>query len=100
MSEQPQPLFNQLGQMTIDQLGKDLDLFSERARASLTHAEQEARAFNHNYIGTEHLLLGLLDVEDGVAAKVLANLGVQPEKVRQAVVNVIGTSTNPATGEI
>lgn len=100
MSDQSQSAMSQLGQPIIDQLRKDLDLFTERARASLAHAQQEARGFNHNYLGTEHLLLGLLDVEDGIAAKALANLGIHTEKVRQAVVDHIGLGSEPSTGEI
>ena len=53
------------------------DKFTERARRVLTLAQEEAQRFNHNYIGTEHLLLGLVREGDGVAAKVLANLGVE-----------------------
>ena len=53
------------------------DKFTERARRVLTLAQEEAQRFNHNYIGTEHLLLGLVRDGDGVAAKVLANLGVE-----------------------
>jgi hypothetical protein len=100
MSEQSQPATNDPGKLTIDQLGRDLDSFTERARSSLAQADCEARALNHIYIGTEHLLLGLLAVEDGVAAKVLANLGVLPEKVREAVVISIGAGKEPVTGDI
>ena len=53
------------------------DKFTERARKVLTLAQEEAQRFNHNYIGTEHLLLGLVREGDGVAARVLSNLGVQ-----------------------
>ena len=53
------------------------DKFTERARRVLTLAQEEAQRFNHNYIGTEHLLLGLVREGDGVAAKVLNNLGVE-----------------------
>ena len=49
------------------------DKFTERARRVLTLAQEEAQRFNHNYIGTEHLLLGLVREGDGVAAKVLGN---------------------------
>ena len=61
------------------------DKFTERARRVLTLAQEEAQRFNHNYIGTEHLLLGLVRENDGVAAKVLGNLGVELGKVRSAV---------------
>ena len=53
------------------------DKFTERARKVLTLAQEEAQRFNHNYIGTEHLLLGLVREGEGVAAKVLANMGVE-----------------------
>ena len=58
------------------------DKFTERARKVLSLAQEEAQRFNHNYIGTEHLLLGLVREGDGVAAKVLNNLGVELNKVR------------------
>ena len=57
------------------------DKFTERARKVLTLAQEEAQRFNHNYIGTEHLLLGLVREGDGVAARVLSNMGVQLPKV-------------------
>ena len=60
------------------------DKFTERARKVLSLAQEEAQRFNHNYIGTEHLLLGLVREGDGVAAKVLNNLGVELNKVRSA----------------
>lgn len=82
------------------QLGKEFDTFTERARLSLVQAEQEARALNHNYIGTEHLLLGLLAVPDSVAAKALTNLNVPSDKVRQEVIVHIGTGGEPFDGEI
>jgi ATP-dependent Clp protease ATP-binding subunit ClpA len=64
--------------------------FTERARRTLSLAQEEAQRFNHNYVGTEHLLLGLVRVEDGVSAKVLANLGVELTKVRSRVEFIIG----------
>ena len=76
------------------------DKFTERARRVLTLAQEEAQRFNHNYIGTEHLLLGLVREGDGVAAKVLANLGVELNKVRSAVEFIIGRGDRAATGEI
>ncbi|MDP2326456.1 MAG: Clp protease N-terminal domain-containing protein, partial [Dehalococcoidia bacterium] len=65
------------------------DKFTERARRVLTLAQEEAQRFNHNYIGTEHLLLGLVREGDGVAAKVVANQGVDLNKVRSAVEFII-----------
>jgi ATP-dependent Clp protease ATP-binding subunit ClpA len=64
--------------------------FTERARRTLSLAQEEAQRLNHTYIGTEHLLLGLVRVEDGVAAKVLANLGVELTEVRSRVEFIIG----------
>jgi ATP-dependent Clp protease ATP-binding subunit ClpC len=76
------------------------DKFTERARKVLTLAQEEAQRFNHNYIGTEHLLLGLVREGDGVAAKVLANLGVELTKVRSAVEFIIGRGDRTVTGDI
>src|SRR5437867_3049966 len=73
------------------------DKFTERARRVLTLAQEEALRFNHNYIGTEHLLLGLVREGEGVAAKVLANLGVELNKVRSAVEFIIGRGGRSAT---
>ena len=55
--------------------------FSERARRVLTSAQEEAQNLNHNYIGTEHILLGLIREEEGVAAKVLTNMGISLTKL-------------------
>jgi len=74
--------------------------FSERARRVLTLAQEEAQHFNHTYIGTEHILLGLLREDEGVGAKVLANLGVGLNKARSAVEFIIGRGDKPSTGEI
>ncbi len=83
-----------LGQMTGKTFtAKDLnrfDKFTERVRKVLTLAHQEAVELKHNYIGTEHLLLGLVREGEGVAAKVLTNLGVELNKVRDTVVAIIG----------
>src|SRR3989442_9660183 len=76
------------------------DKFTERARRVLTLAQEEALRFNHNYIGTEHLLLGLVREGEGVAAKVLANLGVELNKVRSAVEFIIGRCDRAVMGEI
>ena len=77
------------------------DKFSERARRVLTLAQEEAQRLNHNYIGTEHILLGLVKEEEGVAARVLINLGVSLPKMRSAVEYVIGRgekATSAGTG--
>ena len=74
--------------------------FTERARKVLSLAQEEAQRFQHHYIGTEHLLLGLVREGDGVAAKVLAHLGVELDKVRQAVEFIIGRGDKPVTGAV
>src|SRR5207244_5481657 len=63
--------------------------FTERAKKVLTLAQEEAERSHHSYIGTEHLLLGLLREGEGLAAKVLNNLGVEIGKVRQTIESVI-----------
>jgi len=74
--------------------------FSERARRVLTLAQEEAQHLNHSYIGTEHILLGLVREEEGVAAKVLTNLGVNLSKVRSAVEFIIGRGEKPSSGQL
>ncbi len=74
--------------------------FSERARRVLTSAQEEAQNLNHSYIGTEHLLLGLIREEEGIAAKVLINLGASLGKVRSAVEFIIGRGEKASVGEI
>ena len=74
--------------------------FSERARRVLTSAQEEAQNLNHSYIGTEHILLGLIREEEGVAAKVLTNLGINLGKVRSAVEFIIGRGEKSSIGEI
>ena len=76
------------------------DKFTERARKVLSLAQEEAQRFQHNYIGTEHLLLGLVREGEGVAAKVLTSLGVDLEKVRKAVEEIIGRGDRVVVGEI
>src|SRR5512136_1137907 len=61
-----------------------------RAKRVIEYAIEEARNLNHNYVGTEHLLLGLLREQDGVAAQVLMNLGLKLEEVREEVLNLLG----------
>src|SRR5919197_12297 len=68
------------------------DKFTERARKVLQLAQEEAQRFNHNYIGTEHLLLGLVREGEGIAAKVLESLGVSLDKVRSQVIYVLNQS--------
>jgi len=73
--------------------------FSERARRVLTYAQEEAQHLNHSYIGTEHILLGLVREEEGVAAKVLTSLGIGLSKVRASVEFIIGRGEKPSAGE-
>ena len=71
-----------------------------RAKKVIEYAIEEARNLNHNYVGTEHLLLGLLREHEGVAAQVLMNLGLKLEEVREEVLNLLGAGVEPeeATG--
>ncbi len=74
--------------------------FSERARRVLSLAQEEAQRFNHSYIGTEHILLGLVRETDGVAARVLSNMGVEMGKVTSAVEFIIGRGERQTDGDI
>jgi len=74
--------------------------FTERARQVVVLAQEEARSLKHNYIGTEHLLLGLLREEEGVAARVLEALEVSTEEVRAAVVRIVGQGDEVSAGQI
>ena len=74
--------------------------FTERARQVVVFAQVEARALKHNYIGTEHLLLGLLREERGVAAKVLESLDITVEEVRAQVARIVGQGDEVTTGQI
>jgi len=93
---------DQMGQeQTRDRLDKDrFDKFTERARKVLSLAQEEAQRLQHEYIGTEDLLLGLVREGEGVAAKVLANFGVELNKVRSAVESIIGRGDRIVSGEI
>jgi ATP-dependent Clp protease ATP-binding subunit ClpC len=84
----------------VREQGGHFDRFTDRARTVLTLAQEEAQRFNHNYIGTEHLLLGLVREGEGVAAKVLSTLGVDLTKVRSAVEFIIGQGEQRVSGEI
>ena len=66
-----------------------------RAKRVIEYAIEEARNLNHNYVGTEHLLLGLLREQDGVAAQVLMNLGLKLDDVREEVLNLLGAGVEP-----
>ncbi len=69
-----------------------------RAKKVIEYAIEEARSLNHNYVGTEHLLLGLLREHDGVAAQVLMNLGLKLEEVREEVLNLLGAGVDNEEG--
>jgi ATP-dependent Clp protease ATP-binding subunit ClpA len=83
----------------IVQAGPDDMVITEKrhptphAKKVIEHSIEEARNLNHNYVGTEHLLLGLLREQEGVAAQVLMNLGLRLEDVREEVLNLLGVST-------
>lgn len=81
-------------------MADNLGRFSKRARRSLAYAQEEAQRLNHSYIGTEHLLLGLVRQENSVAARVLRSLGVEAEKVRRAVEEIIGRGERKVVGRI
>src|SRR5437763_14485311 len=85
---------------TPSELLNRFDRFTKRAHHVLVLAQEEAQRFQHNYIGTEHLLLGLLREGEGVAAQVLTNLGVELNKVRSAVEFIIGRGDRIVLGEI
>src|SRR5215471_10270937 len=76
------------------------DKFTEQARKVLQLAQEEAQRFNHNYIGTEHLLLGLIREQDGIAAKVLTSQGIELDNAREAVEWIIGRGDREVTGDI
>ena len=76
------------------------DKFTERARKVLALAQEEARRFDHSYIGTEHILLGLVREEEGMGAKILSNLGVGLNKVRSAVEFIIGRGEGSTQNEV
>src|SRR6059036_1400951 len=74
--------------------------FTERARQVVVLAQEEARILKHNYIGTEHILLGLLREEEGLAARVLESLDITVERVRAQVVRIVGSGEEVTAGQI
>ena len=74
--------------------------FTERARQVVVLAQDEARRLKHNYIGTEHLLLGLLREEEGLAARVLESLDISTDEVRAQVARIVGRGDEAATGQV
>lgn len=81
-------------------MANKFDRFTKKARRVLSLANEEAQALNHGYIGTEHLLLGLVREGDGVAARVLKDLGVDLPKVRSAVEDIVGRGKRATLGRI
>lgn len=81
-------------------MNEKFEKFNEQARNVLTLAQQEARRFNHNYIGAEHLLLGLVRDESCVGARALAEMGAEPAKVRHDMELIIGRGDRAVLGEI
>src|SRR5687768_6339471 len=74
--------------------------FTDRARRAVVLTQQESRGFDHDYIGTEHLLLGLIAEQEGIAAQVLAEVGLTMDAVREEVGRRIGRGSAPAQGHI
>ena len=76
------------------------DRFTKRARRVLSLAQEEAQRLNHNYIGTEHLLLGLVREENGVAVRVLREMGVDPRQIRERVERTVGRGQRTIYGKL
>jgi len=74
--------------------------FTARARRAVVNAQQEARELNHNYIGTEHLLLGLMREPESVAARALQELKISPDTVREQVIQIVGRGQQPPSGHV
>ena len=73
-----------------------MNVFTDRARRVVVLAQEEARMLNHNYIGTEHLLLGLVHEGEGIAARALESLGITLNSVREQVQDIIGPGAKRA----
>ena len=71
-----------------------------RAKKVIEYAIEEARALNHNYVGTEHILLGILRESEGIAAQVLMHIGLKLEDVRQEVLNLLGAGVDDGPAEL
>ena len=78
---------------------RSFDRFTERARRVLGLAQEEAQRFNHNYIGTEHILIGLVREGEGIGARVLADMGVDLNRVRDTVEFIIGRGDRVNAGD-
>ncbi len=79
--------------LILGQVAKFSTKFTEQAQRAFVFADEEAARFNHNYIGTEHLLLGLLREEEGMAFQVLNELGIDLQKIRTAIEYIVGKAT-------
>jgi ATP-dependent Clp protease ATP-binding subunit ClpA len=87
--------------MTVRRAARSMfERFTERARRVVVLAQEEARMLNHNYIGTEHILLGLIREGEGVAAEALESLGISLEAVRQQVKEIIGRGQQAPSGHV
>src|SRR2546421_250045 len=87
------------GQFACPLCGGRLTPFTDRAYRAVIPAEAEALGLRHSYVGTEHLLLGLLGIGDGVAAQVLTRLGVTSPMVRSEIEQIIGRGSAPPAGQ-
>jgi ATP-dependent Clp protease ATP-binding subunit ClpC len=76
------------------------DRFTKRARRVLTSAQEEAQRLNHNYIGTEHLLLGLVREENGVAVRVLREMEIDPRQIREIIERTVGRGQRTIQGRL
>src|SRR5690242_18431509 len=74
--------------------------FTDQARRVVVQAQEEARMLGHNYIGTEHILLGLLSEHEGPAAQVLGSLGIIQDTAREQVVEIAGAGTGQLSGHV
>jgi ATP-dependent Clp protease ATP-binding subunit ClpC len=81
-------------------MSEKFDRFTKRARRVLTFAQEEARQMNHNYIGTEHLLLGLVREENGVAVRVLREMEIDPRQIRDTIERTVGRGQRPPRGRL
>src|SRR2546430_11386221 len=79
-------------------MSNKFDRFTKKARQVLTYAQEEAQLMNHGYIGTEHLLLGLVREQTGIPAKILHDLGVDLQKTREIVEEMVGTGKRGQLG--
>jgi DNA-binding MarR family transcriptional regulator len=77
-----------------------LERFTERSRQVIVLAQEEGRALGHNYLGTEHILLGLLREKESLGARILESLGITAERVRAQVVQLVGTGEEVTSGQI